>query len=81
MLLTCVEGVWRERSRMEVADEGVKTEAVEAKPAVSNEMYERSELPNLLRVYYAWLFPYDKYFQWLNYGITSCLMHLLCSTS
>ena len=55
---------------MEVAEEAVKTETVEAKPAVSNELYDRSELPNLLRVYYAWLFPYDKYFQWLNYGIT-----------
>ena len=30
--------------------------------------YNRSELPDLLRVYYKWLFPYDKYFEWLQYG-------------
>ena len=30
--------------------------------------YNRSELPELLRVYYMWLFPYDKYFEWLQYG-------------
>ena len=30
--------------------------------------YERTLLPDLLRVYYTWLFPYDKYFDWLHYG-------------
>ena len=30
--------------------------------------YNRSELPELLKVYYKWLFPYDKYFEWLQYG-------------
>ena len=30
--------------------------------------YNRSQLPDLLRVYYKWLFPYDKYFEWLQYG-------------
>ena len=30
--------------------------------------YNRSELPDLLRVYYKWLFPYDKYFEWLQCG-------------
>ncbi len=35
--------------------------------------YDRSQLPNLLRVYYTWLFPYDKYFEWLQYGkLASC---------
>ena len=31
-------------------------------------LYERSQLPDLLRVYYTWIFPYDKYFDWLQYG-------------
>ena len=30
--------------------------------------YDRSELPELLRIYYSRLFPYDKYFEWLQYG-------------
>ena len=30
--------------------------------------YDRSQLPDLLRVYYTWLFPFDKYFDWLQYG-------------
>ena len=53
---------------MEVSEEAVETEVVETKPAVSIGLYDRSQLPDLLRVYYARLFPYDKYFQWLNYG-------------
>ena len=32
------------------------------------EEYERSQLPDLLRVYYTRIFPYDKYFRWLQYG-------------
>ena len=35
--------------------------------AISRE-YDRSQLPELLRIYYRWLFPYDKYFEWLQYG-------------
>ena len=31
-------------------------------------IYNRSQLPDLLKVYYRWLFPYDKYFEWLQYG-------------
>ncbi len=30
--------------------------------------YDRAQLPHLLRIYYTWLFPYDKYFDWLHYG-------------
>ena len=30
--------------------------------------YDRGELPELLRVYYSRLFPYDKYHEWLEYG-------------
>ena len=36
--------------------------------AISPE-YERSQLPDLLKIYYRWLFPYDKYFDWLQYGM------------
>ena len=35
--------------------------------------YNRSQLPELLRVYYKWLFPYDKYFEWLQYGEQSAV--------
>ena len=40
--------------------------------------YNRSQLPGLLKVYYRWLFPYDKYFEWLQYGEQSRGMKL-CS--
>ena len=30
--------------------------------------YNRAQLPHLLGIYYTWLFPYDKYFDWLQYG-------------
>ena len=40
--------------------------------------YNRSQLPGLLKVYYRWLFPYDKYFEWLQYGKQSRGMKL-CS--
>ena len=36
--------------------------------------YNRAELPDLLRTYYARLFPYDKYCQWLQYGLCSSLV-------
>lgn len=55
-------------------EEKVKREAtdIDNKPAFTavtiSEEYERAQLPDLLRVYYTWLFPYDKYFQWLQYG-------------
>ena len=39
--------------------------------------YNRSQLPGLLKVYYRWLFPYDKYFEWLQYGKQSRGMNLL----
>ena len=32
--------------------------------------YDRAELPELLRIYYSRLFPYDKYHEWLEYGET-----------
>ena len=34
--------------------------------------YKSSELPELLKQYYAWLFPYDKYYDWLSYGEGVC---------
>ena len=33
--------------------------------------YDRAELPDLLRMYYSRLFPYDKYCDWLEYGETA----------
>lgn len=53
---------------MDDSKEDVKEEAVETEEASSMQSYDRSDLPNLLRIYYTWLFPYDKYFQWLQYG-------------
>lgn len=53
----------------------VKTEDAEESMDVqicANEAeYDRSELPELLRIYYSKLFPYDKYFDWLHYGESS----------
>jgi len=59
----------------EVGGKCRKMEEVDSKDVVKVERsggngggYNRSELPDLLRVYYKWLFPYDKYFEWLQYG-------------
>ena len=30
--------------------------------------YDRAQLPDLLRIYYSWLFPYNKFYEWLDYG-------------
>lgn len=40
----------------------------ETTPTAETEEYDRSQLPDLLRIYYTWLFPYDKYCDWLCYG-------------
>jgi len=40
--------------------------------------YNRAQLPHLLRVYYTWLFPYDKYFDWLQYGKWRARPLVLC---
>lgn len=48
--------------------------------AISRE-YDRSQLPELLRIYYRWLFPYDKYFEWLQYGeyvVFDCVCVFMC---
>ena len=48
--------------------------------------YNRSELPDLLRVYYKWLFPYDKYFEWLQYGekrtqyVHRYILYMVCTS-
>jgi hypothetical protein len=64
----------------EMADDN--EEEMDSKPTFSAvtipEQYERSQLPDLLRVYYTWLFPYDKYFQWLQYGPGE--IHYTCHT-
>ena len=30
--------------------------------------YDPSQLPEFLQQYYVWLFPFDKYYEWLSYG-------------
>ena len=50
----------------EVEDGDKETGSCEGS-AISLE-YDRSQLPDLLKIYYRWLFPYDKYFDWLQYG-------------
>ena len=61
------------KTKLDDAPEGgADEEAMDTKPGISLEVspgqYDRSQLPDLLRVYYTWLFPYDKYFDWLQYG-------------
>ncbi len=66
-------------------EEDVKREPVESEEATAVQSYDRADLPTLLRIYYTWLFPYDAYFQWLQYGKTTHhttvtnYMHTLCT--
>ena len=53
--------------------EVVKDEPVEAQLCGNESEYDRSELPELLRIYYGRLFPYDKYCDWLQYGVCVCV--------
>ena len=48
---------------------------MEASEATAVQGYDPSQLRELLQVYYTWLFPYDRYFQWLQYGtnVDECL--------
>ena len=48
--------------------EEVKTEENKSGTAANRSDYDRAELPDLLRIYYSRLFPYDKYYDWLEYG-------------
>ena len=57
-------GNWMEEQKEPESKEVVKASSNTAESGV----YNRSELPELLKVYYKWLFPYDKYFEWLQYG-------------
>lgn len=49
----------------EAEDDVATEESMEIQVRVE---YDKSELPELLRIYYGKLFPYDKYFDWLQYG-------------
>lgn len=40
----------------------------EATTSVFSAEYDRFQLPDLLKIYYMWLFPYQKYYEWLCYG-------------
>lgn len=44
----------------------------EATTSVFSAEYDRSQLPDLLKIYYMWLFPYQKYYEWLCYGKREC---------
>ena len=48
---------------------------MEASEVTAVQDYDPSQLRELLQVYYTWLFPYDRYFQWLQYGtdVDECL--------
>lgn len=61
--------------------EDVGEEDMEAEPSCNtvSATYDRSQLPDLLRVYYTWLFPYDKFYNWLHYGmIAGASLQSLC---
>ena len=73
----------RQEDEQEEDELGLKSVRVKTEPTVAEEdgtksaftiaeEYERSQLPDLLRVYYTRIFPYDKYFRWLQYGEWSC---------
>jgi len=57
----------------ETVMDDVKTEDPSPAPCPdkSSDEYDRSQLPHLLKIYYKSLFPYDKYFEWLQYGKSS----------
>ena len=52
---------------MEIKEEPMEATA-EATTSVFSAEYDRSQLPDLLKIYYMWLFPYQKYYEWLCYG-------------
>ena len=51
-----------------VKTEPAEREEVSCSAVAISEEYDRAQLPDLLRVYYTWLFPYDRYYEWLQYG-------------
>lgn len=50
------------------AEDVTTQECMDVQICANGAEYDRSELPELLRIYYSRLFPYDKYFDWLQYG-------------
>lgn len=73
-------GNWRENptSIMEDSKEGVKSEEAEKNISEAEQdpgVYDRSLLPQYLKIYYKWLFPYDKYYKWLRYGKSNTDTH------
>lgn len=76
----------RQEDEQEEDELGLKSVRVKTEPTVAEEdgtksaftiaeEYERSQLPDLLRVYYTRIFPYDKYFRWLQYGSQDTFSH------
>ena len=56
----------------------VKEKEEDKGEASGNADYDRAELPDLLRIYYSRLFPYDKYYDWLEYGEAFVLCQSVC---
>ncbi len=46
----------------------------------SENKYDRSQLPHLLKIYYKSLFPYDKYWEWLQYGEQGARISIMFKT-
>ena len=46
----------------------VKEEVMETNQSLFSMEYDRNQLPDLLRIYYTRLFPYEMYYDWLCYG-------------
>ena len=69
--------------KKEVKDEDGEMDTEKREPSGCEESaisleYDRSQLPDLLKIYYRWLFPYDKYFDWLQYGVCVCVCVCVC---
>lgn len=47
--------------------DGVEAMEVKAESSISGD-YSRSDLPDLLHIYYKRLFPYGPFYRWLSYG-------------
>ena len=54
--------------KLEEEGEEMAVETAGTGRAIFGAEYDHSQLPDLLRVYYRWLFPFQEYFKWLCYG-------------
>ena len=56
------------KKELDEGGDGMEAEEGSYEGSAISKEYDRSQLPELLKIYYRWLFPYDKYFDWLQYG-------------